>query len=889
MSFLKYIFLLLFYLLTSLLHLDAIAITSNRVGVSQSADSFAFLGIEDGWITTDERHQILKLAKDGQLISLFNPKTSSQLADSKLLSASEDGTIVTRLIWNDAGDEFIEVINLSLRSSEYLALEGRFLRALRMSPSGNQIAALLSDGFIYKLKAIEKQLTLESLGSLPSVLASEWLIDETASMRWVSPDGQGFSKIDGQIKEQFAIDNRLQIASAYPLKTGKNTWLLQDEGQFLHMVNHLGSSISLGNPSTKISALLSFDWLLSYQQNGAAYVFHPLLFKRSQQEVYFQQILGTASHGIIGLSLDGKLRYLPISTFYKKLAANMAIHKRIAVEEITNFLANANIARKSMSSAEYGSQKNYFRTIAQNYLDASVFAWEEGKAGPDFDVNALTIIQRDAPIVVNKIQWENDRLSQEITANDELTIQLSFSGRASNELLDNIYLQTNENEAIPINQKITDENTQKLSVTVPALPHNKASWDITIQVGKEFYPLSVPVVQQEAQKVVQLTAIATIENNLVKQLQWSGQFLRSELKELSIKLSEGIATNNQTLAEQQFKTDEDGQFKANIALKLSQQLRVNTSYSLQIKRGEQLLLQESFMVEKNYPYTVKFGTKSPKNQPVYQHPLLRDLPKNRFIAENTFVLLMGNSKYKYAPEADFALRDVRLMHTYFTDVLGVPKNQVTVLENASLSDMVYYLGNENQEGRLMDTPNRADKRLIVYFSGHGMPSLDGKDGFLLPVDARLNRPDITAYQLSAFYEQLRILEMGETVVFLESCFSGRTGDGQSLLPNASASVGVQIKIPLLANDRVAIFTASDASELASWDRTNQTGLFTARVLEGFRHFAQQKRSFSSEDLALWLEDPKDGVYARARKWFSREQHPQLYANDSDLPLFNIKE
>lgn len=862
-----------------------------HVMMESDVQSFAFLGIDNGWITTDERHQILRLTKSGQLLSLFNPSTNDFITGTKLLSASRDGESVVRLFWDDSGDEFIELINLSERVTTYVALEGRFLRALRMDYSGTKIAALLSDGFLYDLRMVDGKIMLSRSGSLPSVLASEWTINSNGSMHWVSPEGKGFSKVNGQIKEQFAVQNSLKIASAYPLQQESNpSWLIQDEGQFLHYVGTNGSTISLGNTNSSINAVLSFDWLLSYNQNGSAFVFHPLLSKRSQESLNLRQILGTSSHGILGLSYEGTLKYLPVSSFYKSLAANLAIHKRIAVEEITNYLADANLSRETLPSEDYREQKQLYRNLAQKYLDNSMDAWLKGLQGPAFDSETIVAVYTETPLAINTIQWENNRLSQAIEENDELFIQINFNKSLSEKDAKSIFLSSkSDDKVIPITNRKLDERKLSLKIRVPALSDGTASWLVNLRIANEAFPLDFPLVQKAPQKIEQLSAIATIEQDFVNALQWNGQFSRQEPSEFTILIKRKDGSNSsQPIASQSFKSGEEGLFKVSMPLKAEQKLSVNTFYLLQVKKNEKTIIEENFSIENTYPHRVNIGTITATVKSVYQHPLLRDLPKNIYGAENTTVLLVGNSDYKYAPEADYAIRDIRLMHTYFTDVLGVPKNQVTYLENASLSDMVYYLGNTEQEGRLMDIPNRPEKRLIVYFSGHGMPTLDGKDGFLLPVDSRLNRPDITAFKLSSFYEQLRLLEMGETIVFLESCFSGRTGDGQSLLPNASASVGVQIKIPLLANENVSIFTASDASELASWDNSNQTGLFTARLLEGFRHFAQQKKSFSSEELAIWLENPVDGVYARARKWYSREQHPQLFSNNSDQLLFKIK-
>ncbi|MDV7400463.1 hypothetical protein RZS08_54110, partial [Arthrospira platensis SPKY1] len=80
------------------------------------------------------------------------------------------------------------------------------------------------------------------------------------------------------------------------------------------------------------------------------------------------------------------------------------------------------------------------------------------------------------------------------------------------------------------------------------------------------------------------------------------------------------------------------------------------------------------------PATPPSSTAPPK-----AHPLLQDLPKAPQPDSSTIALLIGNRDYRFAPKADYAIQDIRLLKVYLETVLGILPEHILSVENATLS------------------------------------------------------------------------------------------------------------------------------------------------------------------------------------------------------------
>ena len=193
---------------------------------------------------------------------------------------------------------------------------------------------------------------------------------------------------------------------------------------------------------------------------------------------------------------------------------------------------------------------------------------------------------------------------------------------------------------------------------------------------------------------------------------------------------------------------------------------------------------------------------------------------------NTFALVISNENYKYEQPVPFALNDGQVFKTYCEKTLGIPEKNIRYVADATLNDMRMQL-------MWLEKVMKAyggDARAIIYYSGHGMPSEDGKNAYLLPVDgnSQLSGSGLGTQKL---YQDLGVLPSKGIIVFLDACFSGARRDGQML----SSSRGVAIKVKdSPVSGKLVVFSAAKGDETAYPYKEKKHGLFTYYLLSAIQ-------------------------------------------------------
>ena len=256
-------------------------------------------------------------------------------------------------------------------------------------------------------------------------------------------------------------------------------------------------------------------------------------------------------------------------------------------------------------------------------------------------------------------------------------------------------------------------------------------------------------------------------------------------------------------------------------------------------------------------------------------------PKARETNKDAVALIIGNRHYQRAgrgvPDVDYAHNDADAVHGFVIQSLGYRKGNIILLKDASQADLIGALGSENNpKGKLYDwiRPQKSD--LFVFYSGHGAPGLKDGAGYLMPVDGDPSKVELNGYALKTLYANLEALPSRKTTVVLDACFSGGSARG-ALVKNASSiSLKVKATAPKLSN--TIVLTASNVSQVASWDTKVYHGLFTRCFLEGMAGAADEK-AFGNRDGKITLGELKryleEEVTYTARRNYGREQHPQV--------------
>lgn len=224
-----------------------------------------------------------------------------------------------------------------------------------------------------------------------------------------------------------------------------------------------------------------------------------------------------------------------------------------------------------------------------------------------------------------------------------------------------------------------------------------------------------------------------------------------------------------------------------------------------------------------------------------------DIDSNIFtssvINKNTFVIIIGNEKYKNEVEVPYASRDAKIFSAYVEKTLGVPHDQIKFVENATYNDIRIATNWIVQAMQVC----RGKGKAIIYYAGHGIPNESDQSAYLLPVDGIGNDP-ASGFSLKDLYEKLGSVEAQSITVFLDACFSGSKRE-EGMLTSAR---GVAIKVkPAAPTGNLIVFSAAQGDETAYPYKDKQHGLFTYFLLKKLQ---ETKGDVSLGDLSDYLTE-----------------------------------
>ncbi len=239
----------------------------------------------------------------------------------------------------------------------------------------------------------------------------------------------------------------------------------------------------------------------------------------------------------------------------------------------------------------------------------------------------------------------------------------------------------------------------------------------------------------------------------------------------------------------------------------------------------------------------------------------------------SYALIIGVEEYRDLPAPTGARGDAEKFAELVKLSMGLPEQNIRVLtdQNATRGDIL-------SELRWLDNNVPAGGRIYLYFSGHGSPDPSEGTSFLLPYEATPESMEDTGLELSMVMDRLEATSAREIIAFVDACFSG-TG-GRSVLPE-----GIRPLVPVQdtkPKSRIAIFSASQATEISGNRAGEDIGLFTHYLVEGLglgRADGDGDGQISLAELEAYVA-PR---VAREARQASREQNPSLFVSE-DLGL-----
>ena len=233
-----------------------------------------------------------------------------------------------------------------------------------------------------------------------------------------------------------------------------------------------------------------------------------------------------------------------------------------------------------------------------------------------------------------------------------------------------------------------------------------------------------------------------------------------------------------------------------------------------------------------------FAAAPPEAPPVAARPApVATAAENR----DAVAVIIGNKAYTGdTPEVDYAHNDADAMKRYVIDVLGYREGNIIDLRDATLGQLQDVFGTDaNPRGRLFDFVRPGESDVTVFYSGHGVPGLNDRRGYLLPIDGNPSKAENTAYSFDVLQANLAKLPARSVQVFLDACFSGNSAGGK-LIQGISRGIGIS---PVLGGipPNFVMLTAASGDQVASWDREAEHGLFTKHLLAALNGEADGER------------------------------------------------
>ena len=197
--------------------------------------------------------------------------------------------------------------------------------------------------------------------------------------------------------------------------------------------------------------------------------------------------------------------------------------------------------------------------------------------------------------------------------------------------------------------------------------------------------------------------------------------------------------------------------------------------------------------------------------------------KNRI---DTYALIIGNQNYRFVSDVPYAIHDARVFAEYCKRTLSIPVENIHISEDATKQMIL----EEELEDWVQKIPQRENKKLIIYYAGHGVP--DNKNhnkAYILPTDVRGTSPQ-RGIALEDFYGKIGELAFAQTAVFLDACFSGVNRDNEGVSEGLRA-VESDVEETPLGDGKVVVFSAAKGNETAQGYPQEGHGLFTYYLLK----------------------------------------------------------
>lgn len=259
----------------------------------------------------------------------------------------------------------------------------------------------------------------------------------------------------------------------------------------------------------------------------------------------------------------------------------------------------------------------------------------------------------------------------------------------------------------------------------------------------------------------------------------------------------------------------------------------------------------------------------------------RDVPRSLTKRPSGLAVVMGVEDYAVGPRAAFAGDDATTAATYAEHILGIPHDRILLLRDREATraqfDKVF------DEGGWLSRRVQPDSEIFVFFSGHGMPEIEGESAYLMPADGDPDYVKQTAFPLNRMMEAIAALHARRASVFLDACFTGMSRDGRAMQEGARP---VAVSVRPTWSEGLAVYSAAKGAQIASSLEDQRHGIFSYYLFKGLGGEADLNgdKRLTAAELKKYLEIAVPREAGRR----DREQEPDIRLMEPDAVLAEFR-
>jgi hypothetical protein len=241
---------------------------------------------------------------------------------------------------------------------------------------------------------------------------------------------------------------------------------------------------------------------------------------------------------------------------------------------------------------------------------------------------------------------------------------------------------------------------------------------------------------------------------------------------------------------------------------------------------------------------------------------------NRSKPRDAVAIIIGIQNYKRVPNAEFANNDAREFSEYAIRALGIKPEKIKILLDDEADEVNIVKAFENW---LPIQVNKDKTDVYVFYSGHGLPSTDGKSLYFLPHGVDKELLSRTAVAQNEIVAALVAAKPKSVTMFIDACYSGQTRGGDLLLASAKPVALKSEANAFPAN--FTVITASANDQISSSSPELKHGMFSFYLMKGMEGDADanQDGKITVGEMQDYLSDK----VSRQAMTLNRKQNTQL--------------